>query len=147
MIATGGGQLQSTGVALGCGERVAHGLRLLSIGILGWALLGLAPQAGTPTFTGIWSVTGGGYVWMWADGRAETRDSECGLTSRSQWSFDQYSRILKFVNEDDEIFELTVVDAPDPPGMGDIMNLVPLSGNSATAAWMFLGADPEEACE
>ena len=107
------------------------------------------PQPYTPpeasSLVGIWSVHSGGFVWLWPDGRAETRDGGCRLTSSARWEWDRQLETLSLTSEA-VVLELILRDVPQDLRMGDEITVIPMSGSVAKTNWRFLGGDPDEEC-
>lgn len=107
------------------------------------------PQPYTPpdasSLVGIWSVYNGGFVWLWPDGRAETRDGGCRLTSSPRWEWDRQLETLSLTSEE-VVFELILRDFPKDLRMGDEISVIPMSGSVVKTSWRFLGSDPDEEC-
>ena len=109
----------------------------------------LEPQPYIPpeasSLVGIWSVYNGGFVWLWPDGRAETRDGGCRLTSSARWEWDRQLETLSLTSEV-VVFELILRDIPEDLRMGDEITVIPMSGSVAKTSWRFLDGNPDEEC-
>ena len=101
------------------------------------------PEASS--LVGIWSVYNGGFVWLWPDGRAETRDGGCRLTSSARWEWDRQLETLSLTSGA-VVFELIMRDFPKDLRLGDEITVIPMSGSVTKTSWRFLGGDPDEEC-